>query len=63
MYNHSLAYAEMYLTIGTLFRQFNLELFETVRERDVDVVGDYFIGMSDDNSPGIRARVVSELEV
>ena len=59
----SLAYAEIYLTIASIFRQFDLELFETTQERDVDVVHDYFLGMPSLASPGIRARVAGEIMV
>ena len=58
----SLAYAEIYLTIASLFRQFELELFETTQERDVNVVHDYFLGMPDLASPGIRARVIEDVK-
>ena len=33
----SLAYAEIYVTLATIFRRFDLELYETTRE-DVDAV-------------------------
>ena len=36
-------------------------MFETIKERDVEVVNDTFIGSPDLNSPGIRARVVQEI--
>ena len=36
-----LAYAELYLTLATLFRQFDMELFETDR-KCVDPYYDYF---------------------
>lgn len=56
----NLAYTEIYLTLAAVFRRFELELFDTTRERDVDVTRDYFIGMSAKESPGIRVRVVKE---
>jgi hypothetical protein len=35
--------AELYLVLGKLFRKFGLELFETTRARDIDVVRDSLI--------------------
>ena len=33
----SLAYAELYILFALVFRWFDLELFDTIRERDIDV--------------------------
>jgi cytochrome P450 len=51
-----LAYAEIYLTLGYLFRRLGseLKLFDTQRERDVDYVHDYFIPAPHFNSKGVR---------
>lgn len=51
-----LAYAEMYLTLGYMFRRMGKEmkLFETERERDVDYVHDYFIPAPHFHSRGVR---------
>ncbi|KAL8681485.1 MAG: hypothetical protein Q9224_006850 [Gallowayella concinna] len=54
------ALAELYIVIARLFRQFDLEIFETIRERDVDSVRDCFIGESSPDSLGVRMKVVME---
>ena len=38
----SLGHSELYIAMACLFRRFNIELHETVRERDVDGVRDCF---------------------
>lgn len=55
----SLALAELYIVIASLFRRFELELYDTVRERDVDSVRDFFIGESSPESHGIRVKAVA----
>ena len=55
---HSLAYAELYLTLASVFRRFDLELYETTKERDLDVIHDYFIA----RPVGVRMQVVEALE-
>jgi Cytochrome P450 len=52
----SLAYAELRLFLATLFRRFDMELFET-SIRNARVVEDYFIGCAVADSKGIRVRV------
>ena len=51
-----LAYAEMYLTLGYMFRRMGseLKLFYTQRERDVNYVHDYFIPAPHFTSQGVR---------
>ncbi|MCJ1256300.1 hypothetical protein MMC24_004121 [Lignoscripta atroalba] len=56
------AYAELYLTLTTLLRRFEFQLYETTYERDVKVVRDNFIGEALPESLGVRVRIVSELE-
>lgn len=53
----NLAMAELYLVLGNLFRKFDLELFETTRARDIDVVRDSFIGEPCRSSRGVRVKV------
>ena len=50
--------AELYVFIAYLVRHFDFELFDTVRERDVDAVRDCFISESSPHSPGVRVKVV-----
>lgn len=52
------AWAEMVIAFATIIRRFDLELYDTTRERDVDYVGDFFLGAHHPESPGIRVKVV-----
>ena len=52
----SLALAELYIIIACLFRRFDLQLHDTIRERDVDAVRDCFIGETSPKSLGIRVK-------
>lgn len=57
---NSLAYAELYLAAGNIFRRFDMRLHEVIRERDVDAVRDGFIGLPSADSKGIRVEILSE---
>lgn len=48
----NLAFANMYLMLGAVFRRFELELFETDRGRDVDLVRDQFVSKPGRDSRG-----------
>ena len=53
----SLAKAELYLTLASVFRRFeNMELFETTR-RDVDPMHDFFIPFPALDSKGVRVMI------
>ena len=56
----SLAYAEMYFGIATVFRRFDLQLFETTVE-DVTIKHDFFVSMQNMDSLGVRVKVLNEL--
>ncbi|KAF4776013.1 hypothetical protein HER10_EVM0002755 [Colletotrichum scovillei] len=56
----NLAYAELYLTVATIFSRFDFELYQTTR-RDVELAHDFFVGMPPLDSQGIRARVSKQL--
>lgn len=56
IYLPSLAYAELYLTIATVFRRVDIQLFETMRD-DVVIVRDAFIGNPKESSNGVRVTV------
>lgn len=51
-----LAYAELYITLATIFRRFRFELYETTR-RDVDPKIDYFAPKPEHGSLGVRLPV------
>ncbi|KAL8722842.1 MAG: hypothetical protein Q9225_000729 [Loekoesia sp. 1 TL-2023] len=53
------ALAELYIVIACLFRRFDLELHDTIRERDVDAVRDCFIGEPSPKSLGVRVKAVT----
>jgi cytochrome P450 len=52
----NLALAELRLTLATLFREFDLELYETTRE-DVDIAHDSFSAIPRLDSKGVRVLV------
>ena len=54
------AHVEMYLVLAMLLPRFELELFDTYRERDVDYIRDCFLGGCEPSSRGIRVRVVAD---
>jgi hypothetical protein len=54
---NSLVYAEFYLTLAALLRQFEIELFETTLD-DATNERDYFVGYPMDlSSQGIRVII------
>lgn len=52
----SLAYAELYIIIACVFRRFDLELYDTERHRDLDIVRDCAIGETSVESRGVRVK-------
>lgn len=53
----NLAYAELYTVLGTMLRRFpTLTLFET-SERDVELVHDYFAGVSRHERDGLQVKL------
>lgn len=56
----SLALAEVYLGVAAVVRRFDMELFDTVKERDIDVVRDCFIGLPSPESKGLRVHILRE---
>jgi cytochrome P450 len=58
----NLAYAELYMALVYVFRSFEMETYETIKERDVETTNDCFIGMTDLSSVGIRVKILKELD-
>ena len=58
----SFAYAELYLVLATVFRRFELKLFETTREKDIAYTRDCFIGKASVESKGVRMRILRGLD-
>ena len=50
----------MYLALAILFRRLSFELYDTTRERDIDLSKDYFVGETKKESRGVRVKVVWE---
>ena len=57
----SLALAELYISIACLFRRFDLQLYDTTWERDVDTVRDCFVAERSPMSLGIRVKAAPVL--
>lgn len=57
----SLAYAELYLTIAALVRNFDFELVDSSIE-DVTLYRDYALSMNKDYGFGINVRITKVLE-
>lgn len=53
----NLAYAEIYIVLAAVVRRFDLELYDTIKERDVDFARDCFIALPTKGSKGIRVLV------
>jgi cytochrome P450 len=53
----NLAMAELYIVLGSMFRKFDFDLYDTTRERDIDVVRDCFVGEPCRDSVGVRVKV------
>ncbi|KAI5922175.1 putative flavonoid 3-hydroxylase [Camillea tinctor] len=54
------AYAELYVVIASVFRRKSFELHDTIRERDVDIVRDCFLGETAHNTKGVRIKYSKE---
>lgn len=57
----NLAQAEFHMTLATIFRKFGtkMQLYDTVRERDVDVKHDFFVTNPSLDSRGVRVTLHS----
>ncbi|KAK2013577.1 cytochrome P450 [Colletotrichum eremochloae] len=53
----NLAYAELYITMATIVRRFDWEMFETTTD-DVVCKHDFFVAVADLDSKGIRAKML-----
>ena len=65
----NLAYAELYIVIAGMFRKYNLydeaieqktptlALYDTTRERDVNMEHDFFLAFPREESKGVRVKV------
>ncbi len=55
----NLAWAEMYLILANVFRRFDFDVSEVVRERDVDVAKDVIMGVPSPGPKGIIVKVLA----
>jgi hypothetical protein len=55
--------AELYIVLATVFRRLDLVLYDTIRERDIDVARDNILGEPSLESKGVRGRLASTLPV
>lgn len=54
----NLARAELFLLLATVFREFDFDVTQVLRERDIDASRDYIIGAQAPESPGILVRPI-----
>ena len=50
----SLAKAELYIAIATIFRRYDMELYDTIRERDINLAYDGFLPQPSRGNKGVR---------
>ena len=43
--------------MATMTHRFDMELYDTIRERDIDHKRDFFIGKPDPSTQGIRLKI------
>ena len=55
----NLAWAELYLILANVFRRFDFDVSEVIRERDVDVARDAIMAAQSPESKGILVKVLS----
>lgn len=53
----NLARAELFLILATVFREFDFDVAQVSRERDIDASRDYIMGAQAPDSPGILVKV------
>ncbi|KAI1744418.1 benzoate 4-monooxygenase cytochrome P450 [Xylaria scruposa] len=56
----NLANAELLLTIAHILCRFEMEPYNVVKQRDVDVIGDCFNGITCDDTPGIQVKILKD---
>ena len=57
----SLAWAEAYVALATVFGRFELELHDWDHDRDFKIQRDMFQGFASKEGKGVRVKVVKEL--
>lgn len=59
---NSFAKAELHIGLARMFRQFDFELYDTVRERDIDHTWAHIAGEPDKGGKGLRFKVKEVFE-
>jgi len=54
----NLAWAELYLVMAKVFRQFNFDVSQVIRERDIDIARDVILGVPRADSKGTNVKVL-----
>jgi hypothetical protein len=57
----SLAYAELLFSVATVFRNFELELFDTTWD-DVEIKHDFFVAAPKQDSNGVRVKITKKFD-
>ncbi|KAH9885949.1 putative flavonoid 3-hydroxylase [Xylariomycetidae sp. FL2044] len=57
----NLGYAELYIALASLFRRRTLELYDVIKERDIDIVRDCFIGEVSLETKGVKIRLAKDV--
>jgi cytochrome P450 len=57
---YNFATTMMLMTLATVFRRFEIELVDTIYERDVKIIRDCFIGEVSHDTKGVKIRVVAD---
>lgn len=60
--DHRFAMTELHITLATIFRRFEFELFETTREKEIDTARDCFLAETEPGSVGVRVKVAKVLD-
>lgn len=55
----NLAWAELYLVLANVFRRFEFDVSQVIRQRDVDVSKDLIMGVPSPDSKGIIVKVLA----
>ncbi|KAI3549882.1 cytochrome P450 [Colletotrichum filicis] len=58
----NLAWAEMYVALAKVLRRFDLELYDVIRERDIDHYRDCCLGEPRDDTKGVRVKILRLLD-
>jgi cytochrome P450 len=54
----NLAWAELYLIVGTIFRRFNFDVEMVSKERDIDIASDVVMAVPRVDSPGVIVKIL-----